>query len=253
MRRSGIKKTTNDFITDAKLVHGDVYDYSKVEYVNSKTKVCIICPIHGEFWQVAIDHLSKCGCPICSRNKKKKLKYGVGINDLDESLSNHISYIVWHSMLQRCYSEKYQNIRSTYIGCTVCEEWHLLSNFKKWFNENYIEGYHLDKDILVKGNKVYSPDTCCFVPIEINCLVVPHYKKGNKFLIGVKERELGRYSVKMKNKIYGTYDTKEEAFNTYKKVREAYIKDIAKKYFNEKKIDKKVFDALIKYEILFIY
>lgn len=58
--------TTNDFISKAKQVHGNKYDYSKVEYINKKTKVCIICPIHGEFWQTPDSHANgRRGCPKC--------------------------------------------------------------------------------------------------------------------------------------------------------------------------------------------
>lgn len=66
--------TTQSFIEKAVQIHGDKYDYSKVEYINSKTKVCIICPEHGEFWQVPASHLQKRGCPICSNIKKKLAK-----------------------------------------------------------------------------------------------------------------------------------------------------------------------------------
>lgn len=71
----GKRKTKQDFIETARIVHGNKYDYSKVEYVNNRTKVCIICPEHGEFWQTPHDHLDKCGCPFCSSisriNKRK--------------------------------------------------------------------------------------------------------------------------------------------------------------------------------------
>lgn len=63
---------TNDFVTKAKLVHGDKYDYSKVEYVNSKTKICIICPEHGEFWQQPSMHLRGHGCPECAIKRLKR-------------------------------------------------------------------------------------------------------------------------------------------------------------------------------------
>ena len=69
------KNTTDDFISDAKAVHGNKYDYSKVKYVNNKTKVCIICPEHGEFWQEPHNHLKGRGCPICAKTKTKPHKY----------------------------------------------------------------------------------------------------------------------------------------------------------------------------------
>ncbi len=66
----GRDKTTEDFITEARNIHGDKYDYSKVEYVNAFSKVCIVCPEHGEFWQYASGHLRGAGCPKCSGNAK---------------------------------------------------------------------------------------------------------------------------------------------------------------------------------------
>ena len=65
-----IRLTTEEFIRRAKEVHGDKYDYSKVEYVHSHTKVCIICPKHGEFWQMPLHHLKGGGCPNCVGNKR---------------------------------------------------------------------------------------------------------------------------------------------------------------------------------------
>ena len=69
--QKNIKKTTEEFIQEAKTIHGDKYDYSKVEYKNAYTKICIICPNHGEFWQTPSHHLSGQGCPKCNG----KLKY----------------------------------------------------------------------------------------------------------------------------------------------------------------------------------
>ena len=65
------KSTTGEFISKSKLIHGDKYDYSKVEYVNNHSKVCIICPGHGEFWQTPANHLKNRGCPICGGHQKK--------------------------------------------------------------------------------------------------------------------------------------------------------------------------------------
>lgn len=158
--------TKEEFICKSIDKHGYKYDYSKVEYTNNHSKVCIICPIHGEFWQNANDHMDGGGCLQCAINKKKKRVWGVGINDC-EIRSKEKVVIVWRDMLQRCYDSNFVENNHTYTGCSVCDEWLYLSNFKKWFEENYVEGYQLDKDILVKGNKVYSPETCCFVPREI--------------------------------------------------------------------------------------
>ena len=78
--------TTSEFIEKAKLVHGDKYDYSKLEYINNKTKVCIICPIHGEFWQIPDGHLHGQGCPYCRESKLEK-------NVENILIKNNISFI----------------------------------------------------------------------------------------------------------------------------------------------------------------
>lgn len=94
--------------------------------------------------------------------------YGVGfIGDGDYKPKEHKKkskfYEVWQGMLQRCYDPKMQERRPTYIGCTVCEDWHNFQNFAKWMSDKDYAGNHLDKDILIDGNKIYSPETCIFV------------------------------------------------------------------------------------------
>lgn len=106
-----MRKTKTEFIEEAKVIHGDKYDYSKVEYVNNHTKVCIICSEHGEFWQTPNNHLSHHGCPKCSKCNRRTNIYGVGINDVRISTKdkeNNKSYKTWSQMLMRCYSPKYQ-------------------------------------------------------------------------------------------------------------------------------------------------
>lgn len=72
---AGLIKDTEQFICEAKKVHGDKYDYTQTEYIDSYTKVCVICPIHGEFWVTPRNHLSGCECPKCvyERNAKKRM------------------------------------------------------------------------------------------------------------------------------------------------------------------------------------
>ena len=96
------------------------------------------------------------------------------------------SYQCWSNMLKRCYNKNVHNKQPTYKDCSVCNEWLCYANFEKWYDENYyeIEGERteLDKDILFKGNKVYSPITCIFVPQRINTLFT---KSNRKFGINV--------------------------------------------------------------------
>ena len=89
--------------------------------------------------------------------------FGVGFKGVGKYDSKNKLYYVWHAMMQRCYDPKYQAKQPTYIGCSVCDEWHNFQNFAEWAEPRYKEGLALDKDIKVSGNKIYSPDTCTFV------------------------------------------------------------------------------------------
>lgn len=246
-------KTTSQFIADAKAIHGDKYDYSKVEYNGNKNPVCIICPTHGEFWQTPNTHLKGSGCRHCYTCSKTK--FGCANFNIPNACSNKEPYYkVWHSILVRTLYTPHKRLHPAYNDCTICDEWLNLSNFRDWFEnpENgYLDGLQIDKDILVKGNKVYSPDTCCFVPREINA-AISFKHKGKCPIIGVKvhldkfETSISRYG----NRVYlGIFDTVEEAFYAYKAAKEQYIKELAENYFQEGKITKKVYDALMKYEV----
>ena len=209
----GRRSTYNDFVLESRKIHGNKYDYSNVEYVNSYTKVCIICPIHGEFWQAPSNHLRGQGCKKCSIEKNKKPLYGVGINDTVDVFEKK-DYKIWRDMLERCYCQKRQELQPSYKGCTVCEEWKYFSNFRKWFAENYVEGWHLDKDVLKIGNRVYSPETCCFLPHKLNSILrLPHVNNH----CGIYKTKHGKYSSCMrfngKFKFLGVFETFEEAQN----------------------------------------
>lgn len=242
------RKTTEQFVAEAKAIHGDKYDYSKVSYINNSTKVCIVCPQHGEFWQYPKVHLKGNGCRKCPRKKKMGVCDVNGVNGVP-------SHNVWQGVIERCYFGNTSR-SSSYNDCTICDEWLTYSNFKKWFEDpenGYQEGYHLDKDILVKGNRQYAPNKCCFVPNEINALLIKQKKRKNSLPIGVIQVKSGRFvarvhSGKPTNHI-GTFNTPEEAFQAYKIAKEQYIKELAEKYFQEGKITEKVYDALMKYEV----
>lgn len=165
-----LKQNQEDFIRRAKEVHGDKYDYSKVKYNNARTKVIITCPVHGDFLQKPYHHLDGHGCTKCCNERLRKGAHKIGIMDEAPCSSRRQAEDTWRGMLRRGYSEECKTKHKTYRECVVCQEWHLFSTFKEWFDKHYVEGWHLDKDILVKENKVYSPETCCFVPSEINAL-----------------------------------------------------------------------------------
>lgn len=74
-----------------------------------------------------------------------------------------VAYTTWINMIKRCYDPKVHEIRKTYIGCYVCDEWLNYSNFYWWYKAHFSEGLELDKDKKFYGNRVYSPDTCSFI------------------------------------------------------------------------------------------
>ena len=169
-------------------------------------------------------------------------------------------YKTWNSMLQRCYNEKCQEKNPTYIDCKVTEEWLNFQNFAEWYYNNYyeIEGERmcLDKDILVKHNKIYSPDTCIFVPKKINSLFTKSDKTRGDSVIGTTPKN-GKYEVqcqifnpkigKSKQEYLGLYDTQEKAFQVYKEFKEKNIKEVADYY--KIQIPQKLYDAMYNYEV----
>ena len=107
-----------------------------------------------------------------------KKVFGVGINDSAKPIKGCRFYATWRNMLQRCYSESYQDKRPSYKGCSVCDEWLTFSTFRAWMEQQDHQGKQLDKDIITPGNKLYCPDRCVFVTQEMNSLLT--VTKSNK-------------------------------------------------------------------------
>ena len=191
-------------------------------------------------------------------NPNRKSVSGVGVNDLD--LPNYRSdkrYNLWSSMLKRAYSFKYHNYKPTYLNVEVCEDWKKFSNFAKdivnipFFEKSITDGYELDKDVLSGDIKIYSKETCCFIPTEINAL----FKSSSK----VRDLPFG-VSYSKRNKKYvssinsscgkrvglGYFSTPEEARLKYVEAKKNLLIEKATKYKGE--IDDKVYLALINYE-----
>lgn len=324
------RKTTEEFIAEARKVHGDKYDYSKVNYTNNNTKVEIICPIHGSFFVLPRIHLQGCECSKCrgvgsdkeyfiqkakqihgekydyskvdyeKSNKKvfiickrcgkeflqtpnshlcghgcecyakeaiskagrSNLVYGVGINDDDRFCVDcngkyYPAYSSWMHMLRRCYSEDYKKENTTYKYAKVCDEWLKYSVFRRWFEaeENgYRDGYELEKDIKAHGNKLYSPDTCLIVPRFINTLFTKSDKSRGDTLIGVSKTKQGKFSARLtkggKQVYLGRFNSELEAFEAYKREKESYIKEVAEDYYNKGLITDLVYHSLLNYEVM---
>jgi len=167
--------------------------------------------------------------------KKKGIVYQFGINDADYVVQNCLYYLRWKHMLRRCYSSQFHIKNQSYIGCTVCDEWLIFSNFKKWMMQQDWEGKELDKDLLCPGNKVYSPDKCVFIDKEVNLLFSKKNKHGVR---GVHySKRLKKYGVRgstandseKKSRYHGYYSTLEEAKEASNQVRRDYVMSIASK------------------------
>ena len=167
-----------------------------------------------------------------------------------------VSYLRWRDMINRCYNDKFHERQPQYKDCEVCVEWHNYCNFKLWYERNYYqvgeEQMDLDKDILFKGNKIYSPETCCIVPHSINTLFLNCAKNRGELPVGVwYDNEKGKFRsglsycgqmIKL-----GTFNTTEEAFKRYKVYKEDLIRDIAEQYKGE--IPYKVYEAMKNWEV----
>lgn len=185
---------------------------------------------------------------------------GVGKYSITDSDGNKTKiYRTWQNIIDRCYKDR-KSSRDYYKNSIVCDEWHNFQNFAKWCEENYYEvdeeEMQLDKDIVQKGNKIYSPETCVFVPKRINTLLINNKRSRGEYPIGVcwnKRDEVfcvhcsiienGRKI----NKFIGNYSDSDSAFNRYKEFKESYIRNVADNYAD--KIPKRVYNALINYRI----
>ena len=185
---------------------------------------------------------------------------GEGKYKIKENGKTTKCYNTWHDMLKRCYDEKFHERNPTYIDCEVCEEWHDFQEYGKWFDNNYyeIEGETmcLDKDILVKHNKIYSPETCIYAPQTINKLFTKRQNDRGESIIGTYPFK-GKYVVqcsiinpqtgKSKKEYLGYYDTQEKGFEVYKYYKEKNIKMVADYYFG--RIPKRLYDGMYSYEV----
>lgn len=199
------------------------------------------------------------------RDKSLPTECGVGFIDIEGAATKGVmtlEYRLWNNMINRCYNQKVNDRLASYKDCTVSNEFKYFSKFKEWcsnqigFNQKDNKGklFALDKDILVRGNKVYSPETCAFVPQEINSLIVSGKSCRGDLPVGVvldKNAKTPRYRARLskenKYHCYGSYSNPEEAFFAYKQAKESYIKEVANKYRD--KIDPRVYEALMNWTV----
>ncbi len=183
-----------------------------------------------------------------------------------ENSKDSKEYKAWCEMIRRCYDETLKNKYPTYQNTTCCEEWLLYENFYEWLHkqENFDRWYNgnrwaIDKDILIKGNKIYSPDACCLVPQNVNALFTKSNAQRGILPIGVSKNNqnsmyraitiYGKDNNKSKATSYN-YPTPGDAFYLgYKPAKEAYIKRIAKEEYDKGNITEKCYNAMMNYEV----
>ncbi|CAL9996672.1 HNH endonuclease [Vibrio phage K397] len=158
---------------------------------------------------------------------------GVGLNDIKhiKGVGKWPSRVAWGNMLARCYDPKHALKYPTYNGCTVHEDWLTFSKFHDWFEANYKEGFDLDKDLFIEGNKVYGPHTCFYVPKTLNYIMVGCCDVRGDQPLGVTYHSGDAPYVAQIRKggeqfVIGRYDTPEAAHNAYMVEKTSYVRDI---------------------------
>ncbi len=187
------------------------------------------------------------------RDYSRKSYLGVGVADKGADVKSNV-FVAWTSMLSRCYSDRSLKANPSYEGCTVSDYFKKFENFKEWYEtQTSLFGCGaLDKDLLIKGNKIYAEDTCVVIPMEINNLILNSKSTRGYFPVGVHYSErLGKFKASVrkhgKTQHLGYFKTSEEAFYVYKQEKETYIKDIAEKW--KERIDPRVYEALLNYKV----
>jgi len=233
---------------------------------------CLVEVVHYEnsknVWvqyQDSFGYIAKCYATDLRLGKFKNPYYtsvegigylGVGSFRCWSNGSMSKAYITWRHMIIRGYNKKYKTKYPTYKDCTVDKEWHNFQVFAKWYtrHEFYGLGYELDKDILVRGNKVYSANTCSLVPKQVNYLLLDKYNFRGDYPVGITKNKLGgNFAVKVslygKNNYLGSFTDLKEACGVYKKAKESYVKEVA--LFWQGRIEDKVFEKLMKWTVVF--
>ena len=165
-------------------------------------------------------------------------------------------YVLWVNMLKRCYNDTYQKKQPTYKDCEVSENFKSYEYFYEWCHKQVGFGnkdWQLDKDLLIKGNKVYSESTCVFIPQEINSVLTKRESMRGEYLIGVCWDKTNKAFIARVNKnkgkpeYLGCFNTEIEAFNAYKQAKEAFIKEQASNWKDQ--IDPRAYEALMNYTV----
>ncbi|MGL4518020.1 MAG: hypothetical protein ACRCUH_15175 [Shewanella sp.] len=148
----------------------------------------------------------------------------------------HRFYIAWKNIFERCYSAEFHMKNPSYIGCVMCDDWLYASKFKKWFDANSVDGWQIDKDLLTKDNKMYSPKYCRFVPQSLNALFTGSGKSKGLSPKGVCRHKNGKYIASMRVsgviKHLGYYHSEDDAKDAYLKAKKEHVLSVLPSYLN---------------------
>jgi hypothetical protein len=193
------------------------------DYANAKTKTTFIDHKCGHTWEATPDGLQQgTGCPYCSN---RSLVHGVGDNDLRLTIKDPL-YIIWKSMLGRCYSPKIKDAQPEYEQASCHPDWYKVSAFVAWASLQDWQGKYLDKDLLVLGNKQYGPDTCVFVTALVNSLAQVSRKRTKDLPRGV-HKSGKKFQAEYNKEYLGRYETPEEAHAAYACRRNSELSRVA--------------------------
>lgn len=179
--------------------------------------------------------------------------FGVGYYGSPDTKTSHPATRRWLSLMKRCYDES--SLEPAYYDANVITHWHNSSTFQEWavvqpgFN---MKGWELDKDLLVKGNKIYSPETCVFLPKNVNAALTKRQNYRGDYPIGVQPSKSGnRFEAwcgdGSRSRYLGVFGTVLEAFLCYKAKKEEMLKSLADKYRDD--LDPRAYQALYNYEV----
>tara|TARA_R110000850_G_scaffold208805_1_gene334857 strand:+ start:673 stop:1272 length:600 start_codon:yes stop_codon:yes gene_type:complete len=194
--------------------------------------------------------------------KKTNLIYGVAYNSRGKyntgTSSKHTKdYAVWQSMTARCYDRTASmHKRYKHLGVTVCDGWLDFQVFAEWFENNYIEGFALDKDLTNNDSKQYSPENCAFIPSAVNSLLTANNANRGDYPVGVYwQKKNKKFMAKCRKgsgrqKYLGLFVTPELAFSAYKEYKEDYIKQTAQEHYSLGNISEAIYNNLMTWEVV---
>lgn len=237
--------------------HGERYNLSLIPQKYSlEEKYPVLCNKCGNTIYVSIRSLLSNigGCKYCKFLKQSVERRGViipklrkrrfGVNDSANVATDERSFQKWQSMIQRCCDEEYKAKHPSYKNCVVCDSWLYYSEYRKWYEENYIKGFDIDKDVFCYGFdvKIYSPSTCCFIPPEINYMLTSITKTNKKKHLGVYKS--GKSFLAIYSKTYlGSFRTEKDAIAAYVCEKKKHYKDIIDKW--KPQLNSNIYNKLI--------